>query len=84
MSETNFDVHGVTMTEADMAVVRESFNLKPCPFCGANADIDCDSAGNDEYMIGCGGGTCPVYVVVGPYPKLSEAAEAWNHRAGEQ
>ncbi len=69
------------MTEVNIfdAAGRTTLLLKPCPFCGDNAELD---VADGDFTIGCGGATCPVYVVAGPYDTVAKAAEVWNERAG--
>lgn len=61
-------------------------SLLPCPFCGSPA-LPCEepsySNGRVTFSIGCSQEGCFAYDMVGaPYPRRSEAAEAWNKRVG--
>lgn len=57
-----------------MELVNNSYNLKPCPFCGEQAElietlngwaVVCDNCGAGQYA----------------YDTKEEAADAWNRRA---
>lgn len=53
--------------------------LKPCPFCGAEAISESDIPVEFLRVVGCGNTTCPVKpFVVGK--TIQEAAERWNTR----
>ena len=55
--------------------------LKPCPFCGGEADIRLDSELQIYFVIVCT--KCPTNVGRMWYSKKKDAIEAWNRRAGD-
>ena len=64
--------------------MKNSPNLKSCPFCGSKAAIITElSFAGVTYRIGCQNGRkCAIrYLQTKPYYKKSEAIEAWNKRS---
>ena len=58
--------------------------LKPCPFCGADADIEeIDAVLGVRKSAGCNTETCQGYQSSATFATRREAAEAWNTRAAE-
>ena len=59
--------------------------LKPCPFCGAAANLETitDVFHRTAYMAVCGDDGCPVHPASDPFADPTEAATAWNTRPGE-
>jgi ssDNA-binding Zn-finger/Zn-ribbon topoisomerase 1 len=65
---------------SEISNLKSSPALKPCPFCGGEAEYDEPMPG--EFLVGCHAkNDCAVYTVAGPCKTLAEAAEAWNKRA---
>ena len=62
----------------------KEIKLKPCPFCGGEAELASDAFdGRQVWFVRCrwaGGG---VYVETEDGGTPQEAAELWNRRAGE-
>ena len=54
--------------------------LKPCPFCGGEADFHCWKSG---WTVECNNNYCEILPETGVYRSKEEAAEAWNRRAGD-
>lgn len=53
--------------------------LKPCPFCGKEAQLDKDSYG--YYEVGCYNYGCQVQPFTEIFDTKREAIRAWNRRA---
>jgi len=70
---------------ADEAARRLEQPLKPCPFCGGEAEIVRNDVG---VFVGCFHEICPVAPSTGTflyeYASEAEAIEAWNTRAEQQ
>ena len=56
----------------------EETELKPCPFCGSNADFIAEST--TIKCKRCGG----AFIVTNPLISRLEVAQAWNRRAGNE
>lgn len=55
--------------------------LKPCPFCGGEADYEeADLAGDSRKSVGCHNEDCYGYQSVATHATYGEAAKAWNKR----
>ena len=55
--------------------------LKPCPFCGGEAEIIRQPGyGDKPYAASCGTGGC--MAVIFPFATPEEAAKKWNRRTG--
>lgn len=58
----------------------------PCPFCGSPASVCEEQSYSDKrvtFSVGCSQEGCFAYDLVGaPYPRRSDAVEAWNKRVG--
>lgn len=58
----------------------KKIKLKPCPFCGSEADIftsdEVGYLGNDRYTVKCGNCFCGT----GHYKDRGRSVEAWNRR----
>ncbi len=55
--------------------------LKPCPFCGSDAEIETGIVqGLLRFMVGCTG--CPA--LMSPHKDKEQLVKTWNARAGEQ
>ena len=54
--------------------------LKPCPFCGGEAEIEMDENWYWNYYVFCQ--ECKI--TTDYYETADEAIEAWNRREGEQ
>lgn len=60
--------------------------LKPCPFCGAQAQIEAMETDDEVvrvWLVRCGNWRCPVKPVLWKPYLRPEAIAAWNRRAGE-
>lgn len=73
------------MSVAYMGKVRMKMEqLKPCPFCGEEAQIFTDDEmgylGNAQYLVRCGNCLCGT----GHYNNPEYAIEAWNKRANNE
>jgi Lar family restriction alleviation protein len=53
--------------------------LKPCPFCGASAEVksECNDYGDREYYTACTGCEAEMRYCVSP----DDAANSWNRRS---
>ena len=63
----------------------EEIKLKPCPFCGSEAELLEDAYGSRRFwFVACHAVSCKI----GPHTHRcdtpQEAAELWNRRAGER
>ena len=57
--------------------------LKPCPFCGAKAEVRQKRALN-TWIVECSNLLCPASYMIGmDYDTEDEAIEVWNRRAEE-
>ena len=77
------DVGNLKMISLDKAIeiVRAGMReLKPCPFCGGEAEIEMDDCWYWNYHVFCQ--ECKIGTDY--YNTADEAIEAWNRRAGEQ
>ena len=59
----------------------ESSELEPCPFCGK--DVIIEPFGPFSYAIQCHNPSCPASEVFVDKKTETEAARAWNTRAGD-
>lgn len=64
----------------------QSFDLKPCPFCGRPAMIRYYGKSKDQFSLGCEDGTCPGFdcfsiVQDHGYGEVERAVAQWNKRA---
>ena len=60
--------------------------MKPCPFCGGDAELNIDSTPNsngDVYWVVCNNMDCPVCPSTELYCSARAAINAWNTRANE-
>ena len=60
--------------------------LKPCPFCGGEAEVNEDRLdGYTIFIVSCENSKCPVIVETMHRAgnTKAQAIEAWNRRAGE-
>ena len=55
--------------------------LKPCPFCGGEAEMSKWKCG---YYVSCIESDCFVCPETGDFESREEAIEAWNKRAGNE
>jgi hypothetical protein len=62
-----------------------SEKLKPCPFCGKEADEDYYGEGEDQYIvIGCEDHDCIAYGIISrETPEINQAISDWNTRVHE-
>ena len=58
-----------------------SETLKPCPFCGGEAEVEDCRYG---YYVSCQSPTCLVSPETGDYETKASAIVAWNRRAGDE
>ena len=58
--------------------------LKPCPFCGGEAHIDCFTGLDRPYFPVCNNEMCIAGDTIVTFSTENEAAEAWNRRVGGQ
>ena len=60
----------------------DEIELKPCPFCGAKANIETitDIFHRTTFMAGCGNDDCGCRPMTDPLESRREAADAWNRR----
>ncbi len=66
--------------------------LKPCPFCGGEAQVEETSAATGRgdavaFSVGCiqdEDGTCYGYQSLTTFSRRSDAIAAWNKRAGDK
>lgn len=57
--------------------------LKPCPFCGCEAELYCDrEMGGSQYRIRCTG--CPADVGRFWFWRKKDAVRAWNRRTEDE
>jgi hypothetical protein len=62
--------------------------IKPCPFCGGEADVESlggENAFFPQWSVGCSDfeGNCYGYQSLQSFARRSEAIAAWNKRANE-
>lgn len=55
--------------------------LKPCPFCGGEAHIDCFPGLDRPYFPVCNNEMCIACDTIVTFLTKKDAAEAWNRRA---
>ena len=60
-----------------------SEELKPCPFCGGEADLINNDYVYEKWFAGCHNGKCPVQPETYIHGTKDEAINAWNRRAKE-
>lgn len=58
--------------------------LKTCPFCGAEAHIECFPGLDRSYFPVCNNEMCIACDSIVTFPTEKEAEEAWNRRSGGQ
>ena len=61
--------------------------LKPCPFCGGEAEMvrnDEPSRKFSTWLVRCGNQDCPVRPKTGFFTSANFIAELWNRRNGEE
>ena len=59
--------------------------LKPCPFCGRRAIIECWTSGGMMYMVKCGNPDCAVPTEGYPSGRdLKVVSEQWNRRVKDK
>ena len=58
--------------------------LKPCPFCGGEAHIDCFPGLDRPYFPVCNNEMCIACDTIVTFLTEKDAADAWNRRAGER
>ena len=56
--------------------------LKPCPFCGGEAELSKSSGG--DWIVGCTNGKCLMCPWSFGFKTKKEAIESWNTRAYEE
>ena len=70
-------------TELNVGEISSDGNLKPCPFCGAVADlVQEEDYHGKHYTLGCSDKHCPaywIYYTEGEIP-LDKAVKMWNMR----
>ena len=55
--------------------------LKPCPFCGSKAEIECKRYIN-TWIVQCSNQSCPASYMIGmDYDTEAEAIDVWNRRS---
>lgn len=63
--------------------IENKAELKPCPFCGGEADIftsvEVGYLGSNKFTVRCGNCFCGT----GNYKDIARAKEAWNRRADD-
>ncbi len=57
--------------------------LKPCPFCGGEAEIHKEQAWRTAWLVECHNLGCVVHPETPWYPTEKAAIAAWNKRAKE-
>lgn len=58
-------------------------DLKPCPFCGADAVIE-HKFNLGTWIVQCSNNFCPAsYMIGADYDTQEEATEAWNRRVND-
>lgn len=58
--------------------------LKPCPFCGGEAHIDCFPGLDRPYFPVCNNEMCIACDTILTFLTEKDAAEAWNRRADNE
>ena len=58
--------------------------LKPCPFCGGEAHIDCFPGLDRPYFPACNNEMCIACDTIVTFLTKKDAAEAWNRRADNE
>lgn len=60
--------------------------LKPCPFCGGEVEIEIheDIARRIKYGVECRNADCDVQPLTAWYADKDECVEAWNRRAKDE
>lgn len=64
----------------------ENEKIKPCPFCGADAELQNKRRYNlspEKHRIVDTNVKCPIFPVTRWYERESDAIKAWNNRGGE-